>query len=95
MQVRHPTAVFLYRSHFREFLSPRNVLTCSQPAQSLPRKMPVQSEKLLSAGWTIEAVPQNYDRTVIERRVVVRHGVHNAVERSAHRAPIRDQQIDP
>src|SRR5689334_2964261 len=94
MQVRRPSAIFRCRPYFREFLSPRNFLTYSKPAKRLQREMPVQREKILSTTLSIEAVPQNDDRTVIEWRLVIRKSVHYSVERCTHRASRRHLQID-
>src|SRR5579859_3006462 len=95
MEMRRPAAVFRRRSDFREFLPAGDLLTDAKLCQSLRGEMPVKSEELRCLATVVrERVLQNHDRTVVERRGIVRHGMHNALEWSANRAARSDLKID-
>src|SRR5882672_4719745 len=90
-----PPAVFRSRSNLREFLAARDVLSNAQPCKTCHAEMPIKSKKLLRpAGDVWKRMPQNHNRPIIERLLVVRKRVNHAVSRSANCATRRDLQID-
>src|SRR5437899_966271 len=95
MQMRGPPAIFRSRPDLREFLAASNLLTDAKLLQSARAEMPVKSEELLSAARAFwKCMPQNHNRPIIERLLVVRKRMNHAVQWSANCATRRDLQID-
>src|SRR5258707_15714427 len=93
--MRRPPAIFRSRSNLREFLAASNLLTDAKLLQSARAEMPVKSEKLLRpAGVVWNCMPQNHNRPIIERRLVVRKRMNHTVQWSAYCAARRNLQID-
>src|SRR5712671_4043468 len=95
MQMRHPSSIFRRRSNFREYLAARDLLSNAEPGKASHAEMPIKSKKLLRpAGVVWKRMPQNHNRPIIERLLVVRKRVNQAVYWSANCATRRDLQID-
>src|SRR5712671_710048 len=95
MQMRCPPAIFRSRPNLREFLAASNLLTDAKFLQSARAEMPVKSEELLCAARAFwKRMPQNHNRPIIERRLVVRKRMNHAVQWSAYCAARRNFQID-
>src|SRR5712675_2334477 len=95
MQMRSPPAIFRSRPNLREFLVASNLLTDAKLLQRARPEMPVKSEELLCAARVFwKRMPQNHNRPIIERRLVVRKPMNHAVQRGANSATRRNLQID-
>src|SRR6267378_214263 len=93
--MRRPPAIFRSRSNLREFLAASNLLTDAKFLKSARVEMPVKSEELLCAARAVwKRMPQNHNRPVVKRRLVVRKCMNHAVQRSANGTTRPDLQID-
>src|SRR6267378_2338336 len=93
--MRRPPAIFRSRSNLREFLAASNLLTDAKFLKSARVEMPVKSEELLCAARAVwKRMPQNHNRPVVKRRLVVRKCMNHAVQRSANGTARPDLQVD-
>ena len=92
MHVRRPAAVLRRRTDARKVLSARNALANSKTAESVLCQMTVEREEFLSLS---DLVPQNHQRSVVQRSRVIRKDVDNAVQRRAKRRAGLHKQIYP
>ena len=92
MDVRRPAAVLRGSTDARKLFSPRNALGNSKTAESVLCQMTVEREEFLSLA---SLVPQNHQRSVVQRSRVIRKDVDHAVQRRAKRRAGLHKQIYP
>src|SRR6266404_3867977 len=93
--MRRPPAIFRCRSNLREFRAASDLLSDTKPCQAFHTEVPVKSEELVSVVSAFsKLMPQNHDRPIIERRLVVRKRTNHALQWRANCATRRDLQID-
>src|SRR5260370_2155541 len=82
MNVWRPPPIFLCRPDACEWSGPTNTLAHFQANERVFGEMPVEREEFLAiAGF----MPQNHDRSVIQRSGIIRDDVDDAVQRRAER----------
>src|SRR5258708_14774764 len=82
MNVWRPPPIFLCRTDACEWLGPTNTLAHFQANERIFGEMPVEREKFLAiAGF----MPQDHERSVIQRSGIIRDDVDHAIHRRAER----------
>src|SRR5260370_35471329 len=82
MNVWRPPPIFLCRTDACEWLGPTNTLAHFQANERGFGEMPVEREEFLAiAGF----MPQDHERSVIQRSGIIRDDVDGAIQRPAER----------